>query len=106
MVGSLFGVQLVNSGKVPFTVTEIYILLGRNDGAERRLYMPALATGQINGVRLPSRLDPGDTRSFVQAREQLHSDLREQGFEEDTKLIVVAKDSLGNSYDASATFNV
>jgi len=101
-VGPLFGVKAVNSGSVPITITEIYLLLGWEDGAEKRMYMPTLATGAINGVSLPCRLEPGDPRSFVQAREPLRDDLRSQGYERDAKLTLVVKDSLGNSYETPA----
>ncbi len=101
-VGRLFGVQVVNSGRVPITITEIYLLLGSEDGAERRIYMPALVTGAINGVSLPCRLEPGDPQSFVQAQEPLRENLRLHGYERNVPLTLVVKDSLGNSYQSPA----
>lgn len=101
-VGRLFGVKVVNSGKIPITITEIYLLLGIEDGNEKRMYMPALATGLINGTSLPCRLEPGDPQNFVQAQEPLRDDLRSNGYERNARLTLVVKDSLGNSYQAPA----
>ena len=99
-VGRLFGVKVVNSGKIPITITEIYLLLGIEDGNEKRMYMPALATGLINGTSLPCRLEPGDPQNFVQAQEPLRDDLRSNGYERNARLTLVVKVSLGNSYQA------
>ena len=105
-VGRLFGVNLVNIGKVPITVTEIYLLLGQDNEAETRIYMPALVTGLINGVSLPCRLDPGDPQSFLHPEAPLHSDLRSQGYEKEANLNAIIRDSLGNSYEAPASFRL
>lgn len=105
--GHLFSVKLVNTGKVPVTATEIYLLLGEDEeGNERRAYMPTLATGGIGSSSLPCRLDSGEPANFHTPLEQLRNDLHSEGFEQEARVTVVAKDSIGNVYEGPANFRL
>lgn len=102
-----FSIKATNTGKVPITATEIYLMLGENEqGEEQRLYMPALATGYAGGASLPCRLESGEPGNFYTSLEEVRRGLREAGFTGDTKVTARAKDSLGNTYDTTTTFRL
>lgn len=99
-LGRLFGVKLVNTGKVPITVTEIYLLLGKDEeGNEIRAYPPSFSLGSTGGSSLPCKLEAGDPASFNTPLNQLQNDLRSHGFDNEAKITLIAKDSLNNTYE-------
>ncbi len=92
----LMVLNIANSGKVPITVSSIYLEL-RGD---QRMVLPYLASG-YEGKEIPARLEPGEPALYYHDIREIARSLLEAGYNGSAKLKVVAEDGLGKRHKKS-----
>ncbi len=85
--------NVANAGKVPVTVSSIYLAL-RGD---RNLWLPDLRSGD-EGKNIPCRLEPGEPALFFHDLQEIARSLVEEGYRGTIRAKVVVQDGLGRKH--------